>query len=60
MSTEACKGGFTRPLRIGGTDYEECIACSTHVPWDLVDDPFFGFAAGCERRRAQDADDEET
>ena len=49
MSTMACKGASTRPVRLCGEDFEECVECRTRVQWDLVEHPFFGFAAGCTR-----------
>ena len=44
----ACLGANTREVRT--TEYmEECRACGDGVRHDLVDHPFFGFKAGCDR-----------
>jgi hypothetical protein len=43
----ACRGGETKPVRMGCEHAQECLACGTRVRNDLVHHPFFGFAAGC-------------
>lgn len=47
--TMACNGAETRSVHITGVWFEECTACRTRVASDLVEHPFFGFAAGCPR-----------
>lgn len=44
----ACMGASMREVRT--TEWmEECRACGNRVRHDLVDHPFFGFKAGCDR-----------
>jgi len=42
---KACQGGQT--LDNCG-DMRECLHCGREVRWDMVDHPFWGFAAACE------------
>lgn len=50
----ACLGADTRS--VGTTEYmEECRLCGTEVQYQLVDHPFFGFKAGCDRLRDREA-----
>lgn len=42
----ACLSGLTVPDM--GKDMERCLHCGTSIRWDLVDDPFWGFKAGCD------------
>lgn len=46
MSNKACEGGLTKSVRTSER-MEECLVCHTMVRVDKVDDPFFGFKAGC-------------
>jgi hypothetical protein len=54
MSTRtnmACLGAETVSVRV--TEYmERCRACGMEIQYQLVDHPFWGFRAGCERRDA--------
>jgi len=44
----ACLGAQTRSVRT--TEHmEECRACGTRIQFQLVDHPFWGFKAGCDR-----------
>lgn len=43
--TKACEGAATISTHLGGTGAQECVFCGTKVSDDLVDHPFFGFAA---------------
>jgi len=44
----ACLGAQTRSVRT--TEHmEECRACGTQIQFQLVDHPFWGFKAGCDR-----------
>jgi len=43
----ACEGGPTAACRMGAEHAQQCLACLTKVRVDMVDHPFFGFAAGC-------------
>ena len=52
MSNKACEGGPTKSVRTS-EHMEQCVVCKTMVRVDKVDDPFFGFKAGCGK-----ADDE--
>lgn len=54
MSTRtnmACLGAETISVRTI-EHMERCRACGTEVQWQLVNHPFWGFRAGCERRDA--------
>lgn len=46
MSDKACEGGSTKSVRTS-EHMEQCLVCKTMVRIDKVDDPFFGFKAGC-------------
>lgn len=46
----ACMGAPTITHKEAGADFEECQHCGTRVRWDLVDHPFFGFAAHCDTK----------
>jgi hypothetical protein len=49
----ACQGGDTRQIRT--TEHmEECRVCGERVRFDLVDHPFFGFRAGCDKWKETD------
>jgi len=49
----ACQGGDTRQVRT--TEHmEECRVCGERVRFDLVDHPFFGFRAGCDKWKETD------
>lgn len=53
-SRRACLGAATHSVRT--TEHmEECRACGTQVQFQLVDHPFWGFRAGCERAEARAA-----
>jgi hypothetical protein len=48
----ACLGAATIPVRT--TEYmERCRACGTEVQYQLVNHPFFGFQAGCDRHEGR-------
>lgn len=52
----ACLGADTRSVRT--TEYmEKCRLCGTEVQYQLVDHPFFGFKAGCDRMASRAARD---
>jgi hypothetical protein len=48
---KACKGGQTDSHQMGPERAEQCQFCGMTVAWDFVDDPFFGFAAGCPKKK---------
>ena len=44
----ACLGAATSDVRMGCEHAQECLHCGRNVRDDMVDHPFFGFAAsGC-------------
>lgn len=45
----ACLGAPTVAYRSGCEHMERCKHCGTGVRADMVEHPFFGFAAGCQR-----------
>jgi hypothetical protein len=45
MADMACRGEGA----IDDGDFMECSACGTRIAWDYATDPFWGFAANCER-----------
>lgn len=45
--TKACLGADTRSERNGSEHGQVCQKCGTWVRDDAVDDPFWGFKAGC-------------
>jgi hypothetical protein len=47
--TKACMGADTQPEFHSGEDGQVCLQCGTWVRNDVVDDPFWGFKAGCIR-----------
>jgi hypothetical protein len=47
IEMRACKGGETLCVQTLTMHMEQCQACGTAVPCDLIDHPCFGFEAGC-------------
>lgn len=47
---KACKGEETDSVRSGCEHMQECRHCGMRVRDDMIEHPFFGFAAGCPER----------
>lgn len=48
---KACRGGATDTGQMGPEICEQCQFCGMKVAWHLADHPFFGFAAGCPKKK---------
>jgi hypothetical protein len=48
-SPGACDGGPTFKVYASGEECEECQTCRVVLPADVVDGPFLGWAAWCEK-----------
>lgn len=54
----ACMGAPTLTNNDFATEMQECVHCGRRVAWDLVDHPFFGFAASCEHKDLKEPSDD--
>jgi hypothetical protein len=52
---KACDGDMTYDCDPNG-DFKGCHHCEREVRWDMVDHPFWGFAASCPKSRRADAE----
>lgn len=56
--TRACQGAKTDDCRLSDMGHaQQCRFCGMKVRHDMVDDPFFGFAAGCQGESAEEQRD---
>lgn len=49
VSLGACMGGPVYKVHADGEEVSECVLCGVILPTDVVETPFLGWSAWCER-----------